>query len=763
MLIFHLRACQSGSDSGQNPSSQVFHPKSELSSPDHLGFLRLIALALVTTFILAGCSTIKVKTVTTKQSLTSQRSSILTSSELSSQTNAVLISAGTNSNQCLKSLGECVQMLSDSRVQSPSDLHGALSEIYLAFALKYESSRECRKPGSGGGTPGPRTINSFEYVIDEAQIERCTNDSVTALVESLRFSYAYLFLDDETANRRTFSDRQIMVTDFYNSGLRLIGTILYEDGKRAQQQQIQIADFVIDINEQRANLSEPVEDIQSAQYLRLENLNESVRDGFGVPYVAQLKSKKNMDLGEMVMNNFTQRTADKSTNTLTRSQSGQIVQSNFVPRTAIFKPVLSKGDTALTTRHFEFEIIDPLKHNSVNIEGVDYPLAANFSAPYALWVRNNRYEQTAYLNFFAGFEELAKPQLYMLEPYDPNKIVVIMIHGLASSPASWVNLTNDLFGDSVLRENYQVWQIFYSTNLPIIETRFDVEQLIREAYAQNRISSKDKAQNNSVIIAHSMGSIIARMLVSDDNLSDKATDELSPAQRSRLLSQKDLASRFDLSPIKPVDRVIFMSAPLRGTEYADKWYTLALRRMASLPSAFLASLSEPVINLLEGSENEKELSGFRSLFLDVAASQLSDTSTFIKITKDIQIVPGVVYHSIIGKNDDKPLEESSDGVVPYTSAHLEGAESEKIIEGGHSIQNLPQSVIEIRRILREHLSEVEGLAVSDNTIDSSIVERANQISESADLSQPEVTLDETEISRDLTPPIDSVSPGASIK
>ena len=154
MLIFHLRACQSGSDSGQNPSSQVFHPKSELSSPDHLGFFRLIALALVTIFILAGCSTIKVKTVTTKQSLTSQRSSILTSSELSSQTNAVLISAGTNSNQCLKSLGECVQMLSDSMVQSPSDLHGALSEIYLAFALKYESSRECRKPGSGGGTPG---------------------------------------------------------------------------------------------------------------------------------------------------------------------------------------------------------------------------------------------------------------------------------------------------------------------------------------------------------------------------------------------------------------------------------------------------------------------------------------------------------------------------------------------------------------------------------------------------------------------------------
>ncbi|MGM9451477.1 esterase/lipase family protein, partial [Klebsiella sp. K47] len=64
------------------------------------------------------------------------------------------------------------------------------------------------------------------------------------------------------------------------------------------------------------------------------------------------------------------------------------------------------------------------------------------------------------------------PHVYMLEPYQPNKKVIVLIHGLASSPETWVNLTNNILGDKVLRENFQVWQVFYSTNMPIVESRF---------------------------------------------------------------------------------------------------------------------------------------------------------------------------------------------------------------------------------------------------------------------------------------------------
>jgi len=58
----------------------------------------------------------------------------------------------------------------------------------------------------------------------------------------------------------------------------------------------------------------------------------------------------------------------------------------------------------------------------------------------------------------------------------------------------------------------------------------------------------------------------------------------------------------------------------------------------------------------------------------------------------------------MGRSDLRgPLAQSSDGIVPYQSAHLDGAVSEKVLEGGHSIQLAPEAVVEFRRILRQHL------------------------------------------------------------
>jgi len=64
----------------------------------------------------------------------------------------------------------------------------------------------------------------------------------------------------------------------------------------------------------------------------------------------------------------------------------------------------------------------------------------------------------------------------------------------------------------------------------------------------------------------------------------------------------------------------------------------------------------------------------------------------------------LVFHSIIGnmtKSDDPNI--ITDGIVLYKSAHLEHAVSEKILHGGHSIQETPEAVLELRRILRQHL------------------------------------------------------------
>jgi hypothetical protein len=71
---------------------------------------------------------------------------------------------------------------------------------------------------------------------------------------------------------------------------------------------------------------------------------------------------------------------------------------------------------------------------------------------------------------------------------------------------------------------------------------------------------------------------------------------------------------------------------------------------------------------------------------------------------DIPPAPGVKCHSIVAVKGDGPPEPGDDGVVKYSSAHVDYAESELIVRGGHSCQDKPPTIQEVRRILLEHLA-----------------------------------------------------------
>jgi hypothetical protein len=63
----------------------------------------------------------------------------------------------------------------------------------------------------------------------------------------------------------------------------------------------------------------------------------------------------------------------------------------------------------------------------------------------------------------------------------------------------------------------------------------------------------------------------------------------------------------------------------------------------------------------------------------------------------------VPYHSNIGDRGKGDSPNSTDGVVPYWSSHLDGAQSEVIVPGPHGACELPQTIAELDRILRLHL------------------------------------------------------------
>jgi hypothetical protein len=78
---------------------------------------------------------------------------------------------------------------------------------------------------------------------------------------------------------------------------------------------------------------------------------------------------------------------------------------------------------------------------------------------------------------------------------------------------------------------------------------------------------------------------------------------------------------------------------------------------------------------------------------------------FLKALAELPFAEGVTVHSIIPVKGDGPLEGESDGVVRYPSAHLDEAASERVVRrSGHSVQERPEGIQEVRRILLEHLA-----------------------------------------------------------
>lgn len=70
---------------------------------------------------------------------------------------------------------------------------------------------------------------------------------------------------------------------------------------------------------------------------------------------------------------------------------------------------------------------------------------------------------------------------------------------------------------------------------------------------------------------------------------------------------------------------------------------------------------------------------------------------------DIPVMPRIKVHSIIPVLGDGNPQKGRDGVVAYTSAHVNYVESELVVRGEHSCQNLSVTIEEVRRILHKHL------------------------------------------------------------
>ena len=358
------------------------------------------------------------------------------------------------------------------------------------------------------------------------------------------------------------------------------------------------------------------------------------------------------------------------------------------------------GVTALLTfrgRNAELSFEDPLAIENVGLLGKTFPLAADFTVPLAVMLDSAKPETMGLPRMLSPGKHAESTWISRLQPYDPRKTVVLVVHGLMDSPATWTPMINRLRADAEIRENFQFWFFSYPSGYPYPHA---AAILRRELDRAEEIFPIDKPM---VVIGHSMGGCIGRLLVTDSG------DQLWTAMFQKPPAETDLpeADRRTIEEAlvfqrrQEIGRVIFISAPLRGTEFALN----ALSRFGSMLIQTPPNLRQTVRSALRALDSQSGQPRTAN-----AIETLAPAHRFVQAINKIPVDSGIPLHVISadqgkGGNKDRTKPEMSDGIVPYWSSHIEGAASELVVPSDHGAHQHPQAIDEVRRILRLHAAQ----------------------------------------------------------
>lgn len=352
---------------------------------------------------------------------------------------------------------------------------------------------------------------------------------------------------------------------------------------------------------------------------------------------------------------------------------------------------------------------DLMQRSDGEINGRRLPLAGDFTAPltFVYYKRNSSVSK-----FMATIRPDHYQQyvgLYSAEPFRPNKTSLILVHGLLSTAEGWLPFLNLLRADPVVRENYQIILFNYPTGTSVTENAAKLRRSLADFRQFYDPQKSNRKMRDMFILGHSMGGILSNWQIRDSG------DLFYQSVFARPLEELDMSEEtkreireigfFEANP--DIKRALFIAAPHRGSNMASspigRLGAWLIRMPLNLVDAALDDLNAPGV-LTESARAVQDLS-FNSV------TSLRPDNPVLEGALRLPVKEGVRMHSIIAQKDpDDALEASSDGVVPYTSAHLSGVESEFIVvDANHtSVLERNDCIQEVWRILRLHLEGRRG-------------------------------------------------------
>ena len=362
------------------------------------------------------------------------------------------------------------------------------------------------------------------------------------------------------------------------------------------------------------------------------------------------------------------------------------------------------------------ELHDPLDREKIVVGPARVPLESDLSTPLAYMLNQPEFDENrlSTLGLFMPEKVQQLAGLYMLEPFQPGKVPVVLVHGLWSTPVTWMEMFNDLRSDPLIRRNYQFWFYFYPTGQPFwlsaATMREDLATMRRDLDPTQHLAALDQ----TVLVGHSMGGLVSKLQTIDSGNGFWSTVSAQPF--ADLQAQDDLRSSlsrtFFFQPNPSISRVVTIGTPHRGSDFANDATKWLGRKLISVPARILRGRRE----LLAANPDYFR----RDAPLDVSTSidSLSPDSPLLPVLLAAQPGPWVKYHNIVGRirpqGFARLISGEGDGVVSYESARLDNLASEQvrsqlIVTAEHStVHRHPAAIREVRQILVQHIADLRS-------------------------------------------------------
>lgn len=602
-------------------------------------------------FLLAGCAApIGADRVTTRQAYAQVEANALRTGKPSANTEAILHRCELDRLATRKPDEAVRQLHQKAMAAGERDLLFALAEMsYLAG----EHIRRSVKPWE------PRDARDF-------------------YLGAAVYAWLFLFGDGPDARPGFLDPRLREACEFYNYGLGLAlveskdtnGVVrLHEGGRRLPVGSIELR---VSLTNFPARLEE-FDQFLVADHFRVRGLSVRNREpGIGAPLLA------------------------------VRRIDPELGVRRCLPATVFLRLPATLAEVSASSGAGSLELYSAFGDPRVAIGNTEVPLEIDLTTHMAYVLNQSFVWDLGMMQFLAPAKRV-RSQLIPMEAFRSDRIPLVLVHGTFASPVTWAELHNTLAADSVLRQRYQVWGFTYSSGnaLPISAAE------LRDALTA-RVHELDPEGTNAllrqmVIIGHSQGGLLTKLTatrtgdaiwraISDRPLEDLPGSEEQHARLRRLLF---------MEPLPFVSRVIFISTPHRGSYLASSFARRLAGKLMSLPGA-TAQVTRDAASLRQTDPAQRFLKGKLPTSLD----SMSPKNPGLLALADLPVVPTIKAHSIIPVKGSGDLQSGRDGVVAYTSAHVDYVESELVVRGKHSCQSLPATIQEVRRILHEHLAAV---------------------------------------------------------